>query len=96
MDVCCNGISEHKQAAEREAQTELLAQFLSKPSNISTIELSLGDHHAASDLHVSQRILQYFQNNTSKLISQLRDVTPPLPASNQYWILSVTARAVMR
>lgn len=44
MDVCRNGISEHKQAAEREIQAELLAQFLSKGSNVSTIELSLGDH----------------------------------------------------
>lgn len=44
LDVCCNGSSEHKQEAEKEIQTELLAQFLSKPSNIGPIELNLGDH----------------------------------------------------
>lgn len=44
MDVCCNGSSEHKQEGEEEVQTELLAQFLSKPSNVSPIELNLEDH----------------------------------------------------
>lgn len=86
MDVYCNGI---KQAVEREVQTELLAQLMSKLGNISTIELSLNAQQAASDLHVSQRILQNFLNNTSKLFTQLRDnVSPPLLATKEYRILT--------
>lgn len=50
MDVSCNGICEHKQVAQRERQTELLARFLSKPSNINSIELSLGDHSTYHNL----------------------------------------------
>lgn len=81
-------------------QKETGADFgpvLEQTTCTSTPELSLGSQQATADLHVPHRASLNFLSNAFKIISLLRDnATPPLPTTNQYWILPITARTGMR